>query len=148
MFTAKFSATQQSYSCLKKRTYSNRKRKSQKISMILFRSASERFLLSSSIHCSAPTVKWVQRQISYNDEGGKIIVNLHVSAFCFYCFGCAFCRAIKAWKNLQNKQMLFFNPLALGKECLEILTFSVKGIKTKQKKQLMTLKVWQEKQRT
>lgn len=30
--------------------------------------------------------------------------------------------------------MLFFNPLALGKECLEILTFSVKGIKTKQKK--------------
>lgn len=30
--------------------------------------------------------------------------------------------------------MLFFNPLALGKECLEILTFSVKGIKTKQNK--------------
>lgn len=46
--------------------------------------------------------------------------------------------------------MLFFNPLALGKECLEILTFSVKGIKTKQnkKKQLTTLKVWQEKWRT
>jgi len=44
--------------------------------------------------------------------------------------------------------MLFFNPLALGKECLEILTFSVKGIKTKQKKeQLTTLRVWQEKRR-
>lgn len=104
------------------------------MSMIILRSARERFLLKSRLHCATPTVKWVQRQISYNDEGGKIIVNLHVSAFCFYCFGCVFCRAVKAWKILPNKQMLFFNPLALGKECLEILTFSVKGIKTKQNK--------------
>lgn len=54
--------------------------------------------------------------------------------FVFTALDVAFCRAIKAWKNLPNKPMLFFNPLAMGKECLEILNFSVMAIKAKQTK--------------
>lgn len=54
--------------------------------------------------------------------------------FVFTALDVAFCRAIKAWKNLPNKPILFFNPLAVGKDCLEILNFSVKAIKAKQTK--------------